>query len=56
MTIRAEVSRLRKAIGGILLARPYRLAPEVEVVLPDLATSSFVAASSAPAVRALAGR
>jgi hypothetical protein len=56
VTIRAEVSRLRKAIGGILLARPYRLAPEVEVVLPDLATSSFVAASSAPAVRALAGR
>ena len=55
VTIRAEVSRLRKAIGGILLARPYRLAPEVEVVLPDLATSSFVAASSAPAVRALAG-
>ena len=43
MTIRAEVSRLRKAIGGILLARPYRLAPEVEVVLPDLATSPFVA-------------
>ena len=56
VTIRAEVSRLRKAIGGILLARPYRLAPEVEVVLPDLATSPFVAASTAPAVRALAGR
>ena len=55
VTIRAEVSRLRKAIGGILLARPYRLAPEVEVVLPDLATSPFVAASTAPAVRALAG-
>ena len=56
VTIRAEVSRLRKAIGGILLARPYRLAPEVEVVLPDLETSPFVAAASAPAVRALAGR
>jgi hypothetical protein len=56
VTIRAEVSRLRKAIGGILLARPYRLAPEVEVVLPDLAASPFVAASTAPAVRALAGR
>ena len=54
VTIRAEVSRLRKAIGGILLARPYRLAPEVEVVLPDLATSPFAAASTAPAVRALA--
>lgn len=55
VTIRAEVSRLRKAIGGVVLARPYRLAPAVEVVLPDLATSPFVAASTAPAVRALAG-
>jgi hypothetical protein len=55
VTIRAEVSRLRKAAGGLVLARPYRLAPEVEVVLPDLATSPFVAASTAPAVRALAG-
>ena len=55
VTIRAEVSRLRKAVGGLVLARPYRLAPEVEVVLPDLATSPFVAASTAPAVRALAG-
>ncbi|MDT0350042.1 GAF domain-containing protein [Pseudonocardia charpentierae] len=54
VTIRAEVSRLRKAIGGILLARPYRVAPEVEVVLPDLTTSPFAAASTAPAVRALA--
>ena len=55
VTIRAEVSRLRKAIGGLVLARPYRLAPEVDVVLPDLVTSTFVAASTAPAVRALAG-
>jgi GAF domain-containing protein len=54
VTIRAEVSRLRKAIGGILLARPYRVAPEVEVVLPDLTSSPFAAASTAPAVRALA--
>jgi hypothetical protein len=54
VTIRAEVSRLRKAVGGVVLARPYRLAPEVEVVLPDLPASPFVAASTAPAVRALA--
>jgi hypothetical protein len=54
VTIRAEVSRLRKAIGGILLARPYRVAPEVEIVLPDLTASPFAAASTAPAVRALA--
>ena len=56
VTIRAEVSRLRKAIGGIVLARPYRLAPEVEVVLPDLPASPFVAGSTALAVRALAAR
>jgi GAF domain len=55
VTIRAEVSRLRKAVGGLVLTRPYRLAPEVEVVLPDLATSPFVAASTAPEVWALAG-
>jgi hypothetical protein len=55
VTIRAEVSRLRKAAGGLVLARPYRLAPEVEVVLPDLARSPFVAVSTVPAVRALAG-
>jgi hypothetical protein len=55
VTVRAEVSRLRKTIGGLVLARPYRLAPEVEVVLPDLAASPFVAASSAPGVRGLAG-
>jgi hypothetical protein len=54
VTVRSEVSRLRKAIGGLVLARPYRIAPEVEVVLPDLATSLFVAASTAPAVQALA--
>ena len=42
------------ALGGMLLARPYRIAPEVEVVLPDLTSSPFAAASTAPAVRALA--
>jgi hypothetical protein len=33
VTVRAELSRLRKLIGGLLLARPYRVAPGVEVVL-----------------------
>lgn len=54
VTVRAEVSRLRKSLGGLLLARPYRLAPEVQVQLPDLATSPFVRSSTAPGVRALA--
>ena len=53
VTVRAEMSRLRRSLGGLLLARPYRLGPEVEVVLPDLATSAFVGASTAPGVRAL---
>jgi len=53
VTVRAEMSRLRRSLGGLLLARPYRLAPEVEVALPDLATSAFVTASSAPGVRHL---
>ena len=33
VTVRAELSRLRKLIGGLLLGRPYRFAPGVEVVL-----------------------
>lgn len=56
VTVRAEVSRLRKSLGGLLLARPYRLAPEVEVDLPDLPGSAFVRGSTAPGVRRLAAR
>ena len=56
VTVRAEVSRLRRTLGGLLLARPYRLAPEVEVELPVLSGSAFVAASTAPGVRALAAQ
>ncbi|SFW84975.1 GAF domain-containing protein [Amycolatopsis australiensis] len=33
VTVRAELSRLRKLVGGLLLGRPYRIAPGVEVVL-----------------------
>ncbi|WP_290053786.1 GAF domain-containing protein [Amycolatopsis solani] len=33
VTVRAELSRLRKLVGGLLLARPYRIAPDVDVVL-----------------------
>jgi hypothetical protein len=31
VTVRAEVSRLRRRLGGILLARPYRIAPNIVV-------------------------
>ena len=53
VTVRAEMSRLRRSLGGLLLARPYRLAPDVHVTLPDLAASVLVRGSSAPGVRAL---
>ena len=37
MTVRAEVSRLRRSLGSLLEAQPYRLAPSVRtrVLLPD---------------------
>lgn len=53
VTVRAELSRLRRAMGGLLSTRPYRVAPGVEVRLPELRESRFVAGSSAPGVRAL---
>jgi len=31
VTVRAEVSRLRRRLGGVLLARPYRIAPNIVV-------------------------
>jgi hypothetical protein len=56
VTVRAELSRLRRTLGGLLLARPYRISPGVEVRLPELAGCPFVLGSAAPGVRALAGR
>jgi hypothetical protein len=37
VTVRAEVSRLRRRLGGLLLTRPYRIAPNVTVEPCDLA-------------------
>ncbi|WP_214367056.1 GAF domain-containing protein [Pseudonocardia sp. H11422] len=54
VTVRAEMSRLRRSLGGLLLARPYRIAPEVEVRLPDLAQCALVRDSTAPGVQRLA--
>ena len=51
VTVRAEMSRLRRTLGGLLLARPYRIAPEVEVAVPDL---GVLRASAAPGIRRLA--
>jgi hypothetical protein len=34
VTVRAELSRLRRVLGGLIAARPYRIAPGVEVLAP----------------------
>ncbi len=33
VTVRAEMSRLRKVLGGLVMARPYRLPPSVDVTV-----------------------
>lgn len=54
VTVRAEVSRLRKALGSVLLTQPYRLSPSVEsrIVLPDDPRGTLPG-SSAPVITAL---
>lgn len=56
VTVRAEMSRLRRILGGVLQARPYRIAPsvETEVVLPDR-PSAVLPLSSAPVAAWLRG-
>ena len=51
VTVRAELSRLRRGLGGTLLAQPYRIAPGVtaRLVLPD-DRSTLLPGSSAPVV------
>jgi hypothetical protein len=53
VTVRAEMSRLRKQLAGLVLGRPYRF-PEsaaVQVCYPDDMTA-LLASSTAPAIRA----
>ncbi len=54
VTVRAEMSRLRRAVGSVLLSAPYRIAPDV-VVAVDLPADVLGAlpGSSAPVVRRL---
>jgi len=54
VTVRAELSRLRRALGVVLLAQPYRIAPSVRarIVLPD-DTRTVLPGSSAPVITAL---
>ena len=57
VTVRAELSRLRRYLGGLLAHRPYRFAPSVAVGVtgPD-DPYDLLPASSAPAVRRLRSR
>jgi hypothetical protein len=55
VTVRAEMSRLRRSLGGMLLARPYRIAPDVDVVLPALDAVPLLRTSTAPGIQRLLG-
>lgn len=54
VTVRAELSRLRRLLGGVLLSAPYRLDPGVtaSLRLPD-DPAALLPGSSAPVVRRL---
>jgi len=54
VTVRAEMSRLRRAIGSVLLSGPYRMSPGVtaSLSLPD-DPAAVMPGSSAPVVRRL---
>ncbi|WP_206302869.1 GAF domain-containing protein [Streptomyces sp. WAC 01529] len=56
VTVRAELSRVRRYLGGVLAHRPYRFHEdvEVEVVMPD-SPAGLLPHSVAPAIRAARG-
>ncbi|WP_024793422.1 GAF domain-containing protein [Tomitella biformata] len=61
VTVRAEISRLRRTLGGVVESRPYRLAESVDLMVrlgaaDQLADTPFVRRVASPGVRALATR
>jgi hypothetical protein len=51
VTVRAEVSRLRRVLGGLLLTQPYRLAPHLDAAVRMPADpGALLPGSSAPVV------
>jgi hypothetical protein len=57
VTVRAEMSRLRRIVGGLVLRRPYRFADWVDVVVRyPVVLEDVLPASTAPAVRRLRAR
>jgi hypothetical protein len=57
VTVRAEMSRLRRAVGSVLLSGPYRVSPAVSTAI-DLPADplAVLSGSSAPVVRRLRDR
>ena len=59
VAVRAEVSRLRRTLGGVLDSAPYRISSSVDLTVAlgaeTPAGCAFVVRSASPAVRALAG-
>lgn len=53
VTVRAEMSRLRRAIGSVLLSSPYRIAPGVTASLSLRSPALTLPGSSAPVARRL---
>ncbi|HEY5844663.1 MAG TPA: transcriptional regulator, partial [Mycobacterium sp.] len=54
VAVRAEISRLRKHLGGVLEQRPYRFADWADVTVTAPASSAdLLPASTAPTIRAL---
>ncbi|MEU6646435.1 GAF domain-containing protein [Saccharomonospora sp. NPDC046836] len=52
VTVRAEMSRLRRQLGGLLARTPYRFADDIDVVLKQPADRELVLPhSAAPAIR-----
>ncbi|MEU6041204.1 GAF domain-containing protein [Actinomadura sp. NPDC047616] len=57
VTVRAEVSRLRRSLGAFVESQPYRLARGVRMGLrQELSACRFVRESATPGIRALAAR
>ncbi len=53
VAVRAELSRLRRSLGGLLCSQPYRIDPDVTVTVPELRDSALLRTSTAPGVQAL---
>ena len=56
VTVRAEMSRMRRTMGGLLRARPYRLSPDVEIATPEFDAGGVLRNSTAPGIQGYLAR